>query len=65
MHQNTSNYNSMAHFGLLGLPGGALGGQNVILLGPRFFLVESMWSFRQNILYLSQVSGLGGDGTWF
>ena len=27
--------------------------QNVILLGPRFFLAESMWSFRQNTLYLS------------
>ena len=24
MHQNTPNYNSKAHFGLLGLPGGAL-----------------------------------------
>ena len=65
MHQNTPNYNSKTHFGLLGLPGGALGGQKVILLGPRFFLVKSMWSFRQNILYLSQVSGLGGHGTWF
>ena len=65
MHQNTPNNNSKTHFGLLGLPGGALGGQKVILLGPRFFLVKSMWSFRQNILYLSQVSGLGGHGTWF
>ena len=39
--------------------------ENVILLGPRFFLAESMWSFRQNTLYLPQVSGLGGDGPWF
>ena len=37
MHQNTPNNNSKTHFGLLGLPGGALGGQKVILLGPRFF----------------------------
>ena len=29
---------------------------------PDFFLVESMWSFRQNTLYLSQVSGFGGHG---
>ena len=65
MHQNTPNYNSKTHFGLLGLPGGALGGQKVILLGSRFFLVESIWSFRQNTSYLSQVSGLGGHGTWF
>ena len=65
MHQNTPNYNSKTHFGLLGLPGGALGGQKVIWLGHDFFLVESIWSFRQNTLYLSQVSGLGGDGAWF
>ena len=39
--------------------------QNVILLGPRFFLAESMWSFRQNTLYLSEESGLGGHGPWF
>ena len=61
MHQNSPNYNSKSHFGQLELPGGALGGQKVILLRPDFFLVESIWSFRQNTLYLSQVSGLGGD----
>ena len=37
MHQNTPNYNSKTHFGLLGLPGGALGGQKVIWLGHDFF----------------------------
>ena len=58
MHKNTPNHNAKTHFGLLGLPGGALGGQKVILLGPRFFLVKSMWFLiRQNIFYLSQVSG--------
>ena len=36
--------------------------QKVIWLRHDFFLVESMWSFRQNTLYLSQVSGLGGHG---
>ena len=65
MHQNTPNYNPKPHFGLLGLPGGASGGQKVIQLWNDFFLVESVWSFRQNILYLSQVSGLGGHGPWF
>ena len=65
MHQNTPHYNSKTHFGLLGLPGGALGGQKVILPKHDFFLVKSIWSFRQNTLYLSQVSGLGGNGAWF
>ena len=48
--------------GNLNYLGGALGGQKVILLRPDFFLVGSIWSFRQNTLYLSQVSGLGGHG---
>ena len=29
MHQNTPNYNSKTDFGVLGLPGGAWGGQNL------------------------------------
>ena len=29
MHQNTPNYNPNTHFGVLGLPGGASGGQNL------------------------------------
>ena len=62
MHQNTTNYNSNAHFELLELSGGPLGVKKVIWLCKDFFLVESMWSFRQNTLYLSQVSGLGGHG---
>ena len=37
MHRNTLNYNSNTHFGLLDLPGGALGGQKVIWLGHDFF----------------------------
>ena len=62
MHQNTTNYSSNARFELLELSGGPLGVKKVILLRHDFFLVESMWSFRQNTLYLSQVSGLGGHG---
>ena len=62
MHQNTTNYYSNAHFELLELSGGAPRGQKSNIAVEHFFLVESMWSFRQNTLYLSQVSGLGGHG---
>ena len=62
MHQNTTNYNYTTHFWLFILPGVPGGVKKVIWLCKDFFLVESMWSFRQNTLYLSQVSGLGGHG---
>ena len=65
MHQNNTNYSSNARFELLELSGGPLGVKKVILLRHDFFLVESMWSFWQNTLYLSRVSGLGGHGPWF
>ena len=65
MHQNTPNNSSKTHFGLLGLPGGPRGGQKVIWWCKKIFLAESIWSFRQNTLYLSQVSGLGGHEPWF
>ena len=51
--------------GYLDYPGGPQGGQKVIWWCKNFFLAESIWSFRQNTLYLSQVSGLGGDEPWF
>ena len=51
--------------GYLDYPGGPQGGQKVIWWCKKFFLAESIWSFRQNTLYLSQVSGLGGHGPWF
>ena len=51
MHQNIPKYNFMTHFGPLGLPGGASGGQKVIWPCRDFFLVESIWSFMQNTLY--------------
>ena len=51
--------------GYLDYPGGPQGGQKVIWWCKKFFLAESIWSFRQNTLYLSQVSGLGGDEPWF
>ena len=51
--------------GYLDYPGGPQGGQKVIWWCKKFFLAESIWSFRQNTLYLSQVSGLGGHEPWF
>ena len=51
--------------GYLDYPGGPQGGQKVIWWCKNFFLAESIWSFRQNTLYLSQVSGLGGHEPWF
>ena len=51
--------------GYLDYPGGPRGGQKVIWWCKKFFLAESIWSFRQNTLYLSQVSGLGGHEPWF
>ena len=51
--------------GYLDYPGGPQGGQKVIWWCKNFFLAKSIWSFRQNTLYLSQVSGLGGDEPWF
>ena len=38
---------TLGHFGY---PGGASRGQKVILLGQGLFLLESTWSFRQNVL---------------
>ena len=51
--------------GYLDYPGGPQGGQKVIWWCKKFFLAESIWSFRQNALYLSQLSGLGGHEPWF
>ena len=57
MHQNTPNYNSNTHFGVLGLPWGAWGGQNLQGGGrafptPEEFLKKNPWlSFgHKNIL---------------
>ena len=37
MHQNTTNYYFKPHFGLLGLPGGGLGGSKSNIAVERLF----------------------------
>ena len=47
--------------GYLDYPGGPQGGQKVIWWCKKFFLAESIWSFRQNTLY---IPGIRFGGWW-
>ena len=65
MHQNFPNYNSNINFWPIGSLGGAWEDQKVILSGQGLFLLKSIWSFRQKVLYLCLESGLRVDGLKF
>ena len=54
MQKNTPNYTPNTHFGVLGCPGGALGGQNLQrgVVGF-FFCIESKNSKREHCLYMT------------
>ena len=65
MHKNFPNYNSNINSWPIGSLGGAWEDQKVILSGQGLFLLKSIWSFRQKVLYLCLESGLRVDGLKF